>query len=114
MVLVLFGVVYIRPENSEYSVENPFGETEEELQRFSCTCASVLLLGDSNSHTRKLQDFVLPDPDIFRRNDMSDLYDDPQSDILYFEENVTLHRQKPDSGINNYGYRLIDFCRDNI
>ena len=68
--------MYIPPENSEYAVENPFGVIEEELQRFSSNCAPVLLLGDFNSITRKLQDFVLPDPDIFRLNDMSDLYDD--------------------------------------
>ena len=30
-----------------------------------------------------------------------------------FFKRVTLHRQNPDSGINNYGYRLTDFCRDN-
>ena len=92
-----------------------FGEIEEGLQRFSSNCASVLLLGDFNSRTQKLQDFVLPEPDIFRLNDMSDLYDDLHPDISYFEENslyVTLHRQNPDTGINNYGYRLINFCRD--
>ena len=113
---VLCGVVYIPPENSEYAVENPFGEIEEELHWFSSSCTSVLLLGDFNSRTRQLQDFVLPDRELFRLNDMSDLYDELRPDILYFEENslyVTLHRQNPDSGINNYGYRLTDFCRDN-
>ena len=47
---------------------------------------------------------------------MSYLYDDLQTEISYFKEEcsqVTLHRQNPDSGINNYGYRLTEFCRDN-
>ena len=47
---------------------------------------------------------------------MSDLYDDLKTEISFFEENcshVTLHRLNPDSGINNYGYRLTEFCRDN-
>ena len=77
---------------------------------------SVLLLGDFNSRSGQLHEFVLPDPDIFRLNDMSDLYDDLQTDISYFEENssrVTLHRRNHDGGINKYGYCLIEFCRDN-
>ena len=60
--------------------------------------------------------FVLLDPDIFRVNEMSDLYDDLETEIAFFEENcshVTLHRQNTDSGMNNYGYRLTEFCRDN-
>ena len=45
-------------------MENPFGEIEEELHRFSSSCTSVLLLGDFNSRTRQLQDFVLPDREL--------------------------------------------------
>ena len=60
--------------------------------------------------------FVLLDPDIFRVNEMSDLYDDLETEIAFFEENcshVTLHRQNTDSGMNNYEYRLTELCRDN-
>ena len=66
------------------------------MQRFSSNCTSVLLLGDFNSHTLQLQDFVLPDREFFRLNDMSELYGGLRTDILYFEENslyVTLHRR---------------------
>ncbi|MCW4343354.1 MAG: reverse transcriptase family protein, partial [Candidatus Thiodiazotropha endolucinida] len=113
---VLCGVVYIPPENSDYAVEAPFSEIEEELQRFSGNCSSVLLLGDTNSRPRNLPDYILPDRDIFMHNDLGEIYDDVQTEMSAFSRNnlhVTLHRQNPDGGINNYGYRLIDFCRDN-
>ena len=44
------------------------------------------------------------------------MYDELRNDLSYFEHFsrfVSLQRHNPDGGINNYGYRLIDFCFDN-
>ena len=36
------------------------------------------------------------------------------SEFLCFKNgNLRLHRQNSDTRVNNYGYRLIDFCIDN-
>ena len=46
---------------------------------------------------------------------MDDIFDDLQAEFLCFKENSNfrLHRQNSDTGVNNYGYRLADFCTDN-
>ena len=52
---------------------------------------------------------------MFENLDMHDLFDEPQSELSSFEtnRNFRLQRQNSDTGINNYGYRMIDFCIDN-
>ena len=115
---ILCGVVYIPPENSVYAVESPYSEIEAELRSLINTnnCSSVIMLGDYNSRSRNLEDFTIPDVDIFEHNDLREVYEEMQTDLNYFEQNpsnVSLRRQNPDGGINNYGYRLVEFCCDN-
>ena len=111
----LCGAVYIPPENSVYAVENPYGEIENEMRNLSVDCSSVLVFGDMNSRSKNLQDFVRPDNEMFENLDMHDLFDELQSELSSFETNryFRLQRQNSDTGVNNYGYRMIDFCIDN-
>lgn len=47
---------------------------------------------------------------------MKEIFEELQADYSYFESGssgITLHRQNPDKGVNNYGYRLAEFCRNN-
>ena len=106
------------PENSVYAVESPYSEIEEELRHLidSNNCASVIMLGDYNSRVRIMPDFMLPDSDIFQYNGLKETCAELRNDLCYFEQNlrfVSLQRQNPDGSMNNYGYRLIDFCCDN-
>ena len=46
---------------------------------------------------------------------MRDLFDELQAEYSLLETNgkFRLHRRNSDTGVNNYGYRLIEFCIDN-
>ena len=85
------------------------------MREWSVNCSSVLIFGDLNSRTKHLQDYVTPDNEVFENINMQDLFDKLQSELSCFEKNSNfrLHRQNSDTGVNNYGYRLIDFCIDN-
>ena len=58
---ILFGCVYIPPENTRYSSDNAFHELEGEMIKFSRNTKHIFLLGDFNSRTSKILDFVIPD-----------------------------------------------------
>ena len=110
----LCGVVYIPPENSIYAVENPYGEIENEMRRLSVNCSSVIILGDLNSRSKNLQDYIIPDNEIFDNLSLNDIFEELQSEFLCFKNSpFRLHRQNSDTGVNNFGYRLVDFCIDN-
>ena len=85
------------------------------MRRRSVNCSSTFTLGDLNLRTKNLQDYVQPDDAIFENLNMDDIFDDLQSEFLCFKENrnFRLHRQNFDTGVNNYEYRLVDFCIDN-
>ena len=61
---ILFGCVYIPPENTRYSSDNAFHEIEDEMIRFSRNTKNIFLLGDFNSRTSKMLDFVIPDENL--------------------------------------------------
>ena len=46
---ILFGCIYIPPENSKYSSEDAFVEIEDELALFSQNNKNIALIGDFNS-----------------------------------------------------------------
>ena len=57
--LVLFGKVYIPPENSSFSSINMFNHLEEDIINFSANgIYKLCLLGDFNAHTSNYQDFI--------------------------------------------------------
>ena len=51
---ILFGCVYIPPENTRYSSDNAFHELEGEMITFSRNSKHIFLLGDFNSRTSKM------------------------------------------------------------
>ena len=66
-------MVYLPPENSGYAVENPYGEIENEMRQLSVNCSSVLIFGDLNLHTKRLQDYVTPNNEVFENINMQNL-----------------------------------------
>ena len=111
----LCGVVYIPPQISDYAAENPYDEIEREMNLLSANCESVLLLGDYNSRIKNLIDYIVPDSDIFESINQREIFGELQSDMAYFDESeyFSLHRQNSDLGVNNYGYQMTEFCKDN-
>ena len=58
---ILFGCLYISPDNTRYSSDNAFNELEGKMIKFSRNTKHIFLLGDFNSRTLKMLDFVIPD-----------------------------------------------------
>ena len=55
---ILGGVIYIPPEQTIYSVEDPFSEIENELNQFKDKYCNIVLLGDFNARTENRKDFI--------------------------------------------------------
>lgn len=65
--------------------------------------------------TKQLNDCIEVDEDLFRENNMEDVYVDMRWDMQIFydnDTNVTVSRQNSDTSLNNYGHKLIDFCNN--
>lgn len=58
---LLCGIVYIPPSGSRYANPDPYLELQNELNKYGTNCKNMLLLGDFNSRTSNLDDFVLID-----------------------------------------------------
>ena len=106
---ILCGIVYIPPEGSDYSVEYPYQEIEDELYSMDYQILNVLLFGDFNSRSRQLQDYIEADEFFLEHFNSEDITNEYEKEISYFEgnENVKLKRTNADTGINNYGYKLF-------
>lgn len=57
---LLFGCIYIPPENKEYSSTEAFDEVESELMYFKHNNCDTALVGDFNAKTGLLFDFIVP------------------------------------------------------
>ena len=78
--------------------------------------SKILIFGDFNSRTKTLRDFIEIDEYIFSSNDAEDLVEESNGELSYFTDdrnNARLDRTNSDKGVNNYGYKLIDFCKNN-
>ncbi|MES9993748.1 MAG: reverse transcriptase family protein [Candidatus Thiodiazotropha sp.] len=103
---IYIGFIYLSPINS--TVNN-----SKECQSFECletdVCkfkskGKVILLGDLNSRTSRLSDFIVNDDD--KHTPVPDIYISDDKEAL-------LPRQNEDiSSPNTYGKRLLDFCKD--
>ena len=112
---MLIGCIYIPPENSLYTSKDAFDDLEKEFMNFLGNYDKFALIGDFNARTSTLSDFIELDNDFYEliENDL----DEEIREILYdhkklVELNVPLKRYSEDKGrVNNYGHKLIDFCK---
>ena len=102
------GVVYISPANSSYTINNAatgpgYQTTWEilqcELEKYKAD-SNICLIGDFNSHTGTLDDFI--------RND-----DDKFTDVptWYNEDIDSKPRANQDIKVNDYGKKLVQLCQ---
>ena len=90
---------YIPPEKSAYFDNEIFEELENDIISFQSK-GNVIVLGDLNARTSKLDDFVSKDGNNFI-NDSSECSLQPKN------------RQNIDNNINNHGKQLIDIFKNN-
>ncbi|VDI39356.1 Hypothetical predicted protein [Mytilus galloprovincialis] len=115
---VLLGCIYIPPENTKYASNDAFNDIETEMSDLiEKTNSYVSLVGDFNAKTKLLSDIVIPDSKLFEILD--DIVDDDVLSYVYDYENllqndVPMKRYSTDISVpNNYGHKLIDFCKRN-
>ena len=107
---VLFGIVYIPPENTRYSSESAFTELETELLRYSSNYRYISLLGDFNGRTSDDIDYLI----IKENKHGEDLSYFVNNDIFLLDEfDISRIRYNMDKTKNNYGNKLLEFCRNN-
>ena len=61
---LVIGCVYIPPENRKYTSDRVFNEIENEMMSFSQNTKHIALVGDFNSRTSNLTDYILPDEEL--------------------------------------------------
>ena len=111
---LLCGIIYIPPENSSYSHNEPYYELSEELKVFEERYPNVLLFGDFNSRTRNIKYYIDIDQSVFHETDLDCVFEKLSEGYKIFENKtsqITLNRNNNDVSVNNYGYKLVDFCK---
>ena len=74
----------------------------------------ILLLGDLNSRTGKLNEYIETNHFLLNELHLDELEDVFDDEFSYFEKsNISTQRTVSDENTNNYGYKLIDFCKSN-
>ena len=108
------GIVYIPPIRSKYAHEDPYLEIQHEIERVCTNSKTLLLCGDFNSRTSNLEDFVHADSFI---NEMYGNYELTRDDFeilnSFERNNIALIRVNADTIVNAYGYKMIEFCKNN-
>ena len=73
-----------------------------------------MLFGDYNARTKNLNDYIEVDEFLCNANDSNDIFAEYEKDKSYFyspNSKVTLKRTNADGNCNNYGYKLVEFCK---
>ena len=111
---LLCGIVHIPPENSVDGSVDIFDEIVEKLVHVTVNKNYQLcLLGDFNAHTGTHDDFIIVNDAILD----SLLIDENSRKHLniinaLYELGIPIQRYSKDiSHINNYGYKLLEFCK---
>ena len=99
--------VYIPPENSIYSTNDPFTDIQVELNSLSSVFTNLCLFGDWNCRTKLLSEFISVDSEL-AEGDMQPIYDEFCSEMKMFDRtSIMKYRSNKDVGVNNDGYRFI-------
>ena len=112
---ILYGVVYVPPENSVFSIDDPFEEIQNELNSYTDKYSSICIFGDWNARTKDFQDYITADFDILHENNLDDLFYEFENELSNFDNShVHKNRINCDSSCNTYGYKFIDFYKIKI
>ena len=111
---IICGNVYIPPYGSKYAHEDPYLEIQTEYSNFSSTFRNIILLGDFNSRTSSLPDFVIADEFISQIQNDDLLYNESMQVLnCLYKSNFPTDRKSADHSTNIYGKQLLEFCQGN-
>ncbi|CAG2251894.1 unnamed protein product [Mytilus edulis] len=107
---IVFGIVYIPPEYTNYSSQDAYSQLENEYIIFSDNYKYVSLLGDFNGRTADDDDFVI----IHNDKHTDNITDFIENKVYMLDElNIPKKRKSLDRVKNGYGKRLLDLCKGN-
>ena len=112
---ILFGIVYIPPEYSIYSNEDPFLQIQRDYFKFCDKYSYVSIFGDYNSRTKNLNDFISLDKGFSDQHKLDELFAEFSCEMSNFDSasSVKKVRINDDKSSNNYGYKFIEFLQLN-
>jgi hypothetical protein len=106
---VIFGIVYVPPENTRYSSNAAFAKMEAEYLVFSSNY-NISLLGNFNGQISNDDDFILIDTN--RHGD--NFVDFINNDLVTLDElGIPRKRNNLDKVTIGYGNKLLGFCKGN-
>lgn len=82
--IILFGNVYIPPENSVYAIDDLFNEIQNELSKLRDKYSHICMLGDYNSRTHFLKDYIELDRTFFLDQIMTEHLDAYDTEMNFF------------------------------
>ena len=111
---ILCGIIYVPPESTRYSSHYPFTEIQNELDEFKGNYGHFILFGDFNARTGTQNEFVEADDFLLDELHLDALECEYNVEYSMFEKNnVSTIRTARDKCSNNYGYKMIEFCKEN-
>ena len=110
----ILGAVYIPHEASKYHDNEIFDEIKEDVIRLKSSYdVPICLIGDFNSRTSTLDDFITLDEHISIIYNLDDLDREAFNSKQYFEKHgINTTRSNTDKCTNNNGYKLIELCKE--
>ena len=107
---LIFGIVYIPPEDSSYLSPDAFDQVENEDRVLSQNYKYICLLGDFNSRTADDPDFI----EIFINEHELDFTQFVENDLAILDTlKIDRKRKRMDAGKNRSGNILLELCRGN-
>jgi hypothetical protein len=114
---ILFGCIYIPPEGSPYSDESCYDTIESELVNLNTDNTHgyyAYLIGDFNSRTGKLSEFVSVDERLAGLVGLEgDVVEALHSEYTLETLGIQSMRVTHDDKTNNFGNKLLEFCKSN-
>ena len=109
---IIFGIVYVPPNQSKYFSEDEFDLLKSEITQMCKNYDCIYLCGDINAQTGKLPDYTTDDWFLSR------FFDFDEATISFYDQkaalecmNIQIARKSQDKKKNNIGYKLMDFCK---
>ena len=108
------GNVYIPPENSKYVTVDMWENLRNEIARIKSSSNLVMLMGDFNSRTGDMPDFVNIDEFVSQVTGLDESVVN-ELNINYYNnpEHFSTNRVNQDKTRNNFGYKLVETCKVN-
>ena len=110
---VLCGAVYIPPEGTKYSEIGLFDDLATDIISLNANNTSdIILIGDFTARTQTKPDFVSIDYDLLQDLNLEYALSDSISEKeILLKLSIPLTRKNSDANSNNYGNKLVNFCK---